>query len=127
MTVLRTFLESSLNFPFNNLKKHYTIWYSQGEKQFSNLNCQKHSLKRQSGTKLLVKPTWKEKMTFLSTFLESSLKFLSNNLKNTTKFGTVSEKSGQKRSLKRQPRTQLQGGQSINLKVFKSSFDHPVQ
>jgi len=30
------------------------------------------------------------KMTVLSTFLESSLNFLTYNLKNTTKFGTVS-------------------------------------
>jgi len=32
-------------------------------------------------TKLIVKPTWSEKMTVLSTFLESSLNFLSNHLK----------------------------------------------
>jgi len=32
MTVLSTFLESSLNFLSNNLKKHYKIWYSQGER-----------------------------------------------------------------------------------------------
>jgi len=30
---------------------------------------------------LLVKPTWNKKMTVLSTFLESSLNFLSHNLK----------------------------------------------
>jgi len=29
ITDLATFLESSLNFLFNNLKKHYKIWYSQ--------------------------------------------------------------------------------------------------
>jgi len=34
-------------------------------------------------------------MIVLSTFLESSLNSLSNNLEKTTKFGTVSEKSGQ--------------------------------
>jgi len=34
-------------------------------------------------TKLPVKPTWSEKITVLSTFLESSLNFLSNNLKKT--------------------------------------------
>jgi len=45
---------------------------------------------------LPVKPTWSKKMTVLSTFLEFSLNFLSNNLKNTTKFGTVREKSGVK-------------------------------
>jgi len=45
---------------------------------------------------MLVKPSWSEKMTVLRTFLESSLNFLSNNLKNTPKFGTVSEKSGVK-------------------------------
>jgi len=35
-------------------------------------------------------------MTVLSTFLESSLNFLFNNIKNTTKVGTVREKSGVK-------------------------------
>jgi len=34
-------------------------------------------------TKSLVKPTWSKKITVLSTFLESSLKVLSNNLKKT--------------------------------------------
>jgi len=42
------------------------------------------------------KPTWGEKMTVLSTFLETLLNFLSNKLKNTTKFGTVREKSSVK-------------------------------
>jgi len=57
MTVLSTFLEFSLNFLSNNFKKDYKIWYSQGEKRCQNLNCQKHSLKGQSGTKSPVKPT----------------------------------------------------------------------
>jgi len=35
-------------------------------------------------------------MTVLSTFLETSLHFLSNNLRNTKKFGTIREKSGVK-------------------------------
>jgi len=60
------------------------------------LNCQKHSLKRQSGRKSPVKPTRSEKMTVLSTFLESSLNFLFNNLKSTKKLGTVREISGVK-------------------------------
>jgi len=61
------------------------------------LNCQKHSLKRQSETKSHVKPTWSKKITVLSTFLESVLNFLSNiQKKNTTKLGTVREKSGSK-------------------------------
>jgi len=60
------------------------------------LNCQKHSLKGQSRTKSPAKPTWRGKMTVLSTFLESSLNFLYNDIKNTTKFGTVREKSGVK-------------------------------
>jgi len=34
MTVISTFLESSLNFLSNNLKKHYKIQYSQGEKRY---------------------------------------------------------------------------------------------
>jgi len=59
------------------------------------LKCQKHSLNRQSGTKSLVKPTCNEKMTVLSTFLESSLNFLSNDIKNATKSGKVSEKSSE--------------------------------
>jgi len=57
------------------------------------LNFQKHSLKRQSGRKFTVNPTWSEKMTVLSTFLKFSLNFLFNNLKNTKNIGTVKEKS----------------------------------
>jgi len=49
MTVLNTFLELSLNFPSNKMKKHYKIWYSQGEKRCQNLNCQKYSLKDSEG------------------------------------------------------------------------------
>jgi len=63
MTVLSTFLESSSNFLSNNLEKHYKIWYSQEKKWFESFNCQNHSLKGQPETKLLVKPTWSEKMT----------------------------------------------------------------
>jgi len=80
MTVFSTFLESSLNFLSNNLKNHYKIWYSQGEKQCQCLNCHKHSFKGQY-TKSHVKPIWSEKLTVSSTFLESSLNFLSSNLK----------------------------------------------
>jgi len=96
ITVLSTFLKSSFNFLSNNLKKHYKIWYSEGEKQCQHFNCQKHSLKGQPRTKLPVKPTWSKKITVLSTFFESSLNFLSNNLKNTKKIGTVRQKSGDK-------------------------------
>jgi len=81
MTVLSTFLESSLNFLSTNLKNHFKIWYSQGEKRCLNLICQKHSSKEQSETKLPVKPTWSEKISILSNVLESLLNFLSNNLK----------------------------------------------
>jgi len=42
---------------------------------------------------LPVKPTWSGKMTVLSTFLESSLNFLSRDTKNTKKSSTVREKS----------------------------------
>jgi len=56
------------------------------------LNYQKHRLKGQSGTKSLVKPTWTEKMIVLSTFLKSSLNFLSDNIKNTSKSDKVKEK-----------------------------------
>jgi len=55
MTVLSTFLESLLDFLFSNIKKHYKIWYSKGEKWCQNFNCHKHSLKRQSELKSLVK------------------------------------------------------------------------
>jgi len=51
-------------------------------------------LKGQSGTKWPVKPTCSKKITVLSTFLESSSNFLSNNLKKRYKTGTVREKSG---------------------------------
>jgi len=91
MTVLSTFLESSLNFLFHNLKKHYQIWYSQGEKR-----CQvwtaRNSLKEQSKTKSLVKPTWNEKMTVLNIFLESSLNVLFNNLKSLQKLHSQGKK-----------------------------------
>jgi len=43
-----------------------------------------------------VKPTWSMKMTVLRTFLKSSLNFLSDGLKNTTKFGAIKKKSGVK-------------------------------
>jgi len=45
---------------------------------------------------LIVKPTWSGKKTVLSTFLKSSLNLSYNDLKSTTKFGTVREKSGVK-------------------------------
>jgi len=57
------------------------------------LNCQKHSLKGQPGTKSPVKYTYGEKMPVLGTFLESSLNFLSNSIKKHYK---VKEKSGVK-------------------------------
>jgi len=81
ITVLSTFLESSLNFLPNDIIKHYKIRYSQVEKRCQNLICQKDSLKGQSGTKSNVKPTRSEKMTVLSTFLESFLNFLSDDIK----------------------------------------------
>jgi len=40
MTVLSIPLKSSLNFLSNILKKHYKIWYSQGEKWCQNYNSQ---------------------------------------------------------------------------------------
>jgi len=85
-----------MKFPIQQPEKYYTTWYSQGENLCQSLNCQKHSLKRHSGTKSPVKPTWSEKMTILSTFLKFLLNFLSNNVKNTSKFDTVREKSGVK-------------------------------
>jgi len=81
MIILSTFLEFPINFLINNLKKHYKIWYGQRKKRRQSLNCHNQNLKGQSGTKSPIKPTWSDKMTVLSTFLESSLKFLSNNLK----------------------------------------------
>jgi len=44
MTVLSTFLESSLNFLSNGIKKHFKVTYSQGEKRCQNLTCQKDKL-----------------------------------------------------------------------------------
>jgi len=55
LTVLSTFLEFSLNFLSNNLKKHYNIWNSQGEKRCQNLNFSRKSLKGQSGDKIACK------------------------------------------------------------------------
>jgi len=39
MTVLSTVFKFSLNFLFGSVKKHYKIWYSQGEKWCQSLNC----------------------------------------------------------------------------------------
>jgi len=94
ITVLTTFLESSLNFLSNNPEKHYKIWYRREEKRYQSLNCQKHSLKEQSGTKSLVKPLRVRKKIVLTTFLESFLNFLSNNPENITQFSTDRKKSG---------------------------------
>jgi len=94
MSVLSTFLESSLNFLSNNIKKHYKISYNQGETLRQSLNCQKHSLKGQSETKSPVKSTWSEKITVLITFLKSSLNFLFNNLK---KYYKIWYSQGEKR------------------------------
>jgi len=85
MTVLTRFLESSLNFLFNNLKNPNKIRYSHIEKRCQSLNCQNNSLKGQSRTKSPAKLTWSKKMTVLSTFLEFLLNFLFNNLKNPNK------------------------------------------
>jgi len=76
MNVLSTFLKSSLNFLSHNLKKHYEIILQSGGKAVSKFELSE----RQSETQLPVKPTWSVKMTVLSTFLESSLNFLSNDL-----------------------------------------------
>jgi len=70
------------------MKKIYKIWYSQEEKWCQSFNRQKHSLKGQSRTKSFVRLTCSKKMAVLSTFLESPLKFLFNNLKNSRKFDT---------------------------------------
>jgi len=51
-------------------------------------------LKGQSETKSPVKPMWIEKMATLSTFLKSSLNFLSIDIKNTTKSSKIRDKSG---------------------------------
>jgi len=94
MTVLSTFLESSIYVLSNNLKKHYKIWYSQWQKRCKNLNCQKHSLEGKSGTKQPVKPNWSEKIIVLITFLKFLLNFLSNNLK---KHNNIWYSQGEKR------------------------------
>jgi len=56
------------------------------------LTCQKHSLTRQSGTKLPVKLTLSKKITVLSAFLEFSLNLLSNNNKKNTRNRVQSRK-----------------------------------
>jgi len=67
MTVLSTFLESSLNFLSNDLKKHYQIWYSQAEK---------HTLKGdQSGNKSPVKPSGGKKMMVFKHIFGILIKF----------------------------------------------------
>jgi len=130
MTVLSPFLESSLNFLSNNLKKHFKTCYSQGKKQCQKLNCQKHSLKEQSGTKLPVKPTWIWNLTVLSTFLESSLNFLFNNLTKTVQKLIQSERKAvskvklPKTQFERTVRDKIACKTYLNLKFdcFKSIF-----
>jgi len=65
-------------------------------KALSKLELTETQFKRTGRDKPPGKPTWSEKISILSTFLESSLNSLSNNRKNATKFGTVRKKSGVK-------------------------------
>jgi len=55
MTVLSTFLESSLNFLSNNLKKHYEIWYSQREKRLSMFELPETQFERRVRDKIACK------------------------------------------------------------------------
>jgi len=131
MTVLSKILESLYDFLSNNLKIHYKIWYSQGEKRCQSLNCQKHSLKRQSGTKSPVKFIWSEKMNVSSTILESPLNFLYNNLKTPNKIRYSQGEKGcqnlncQKHSLKGQSGTKLliKSTCSEQMAVFSTFLD----
>jgi len=59
----------------------------------SKLELPETQFERTVRDKMFVKPIWSKKMTVLNPVLESSLNFLSYNLKNTTKFGTVREKT----------------------------------
>jgi len=79
ITVLSSFSKSSLNFLSNNKTKHYKIWYSQ--KVVLKFELPETQFEIQAERKSPEKPTWSEKMTVLSTFLESSLNFLSNDRK----------------------------------------------
>jgi len=58
----------------------------------SKFKLPKTRFKEQPRTKSFLKSTWSEKMIFLRTFLESSLNFLSNDIKNATESSTVREK-----------------------------------
>jgi len=77
ITVLSTFLESSLNFLFNNLKNIQNLVQIR-RKVVSKFELPETQFE---DTKLPVKPSWSKKMTVLSTFLEFSLNFLVYNLK----------------------------------------------
>jgi len=79
MTILSTFLEQ-LYFPYNNLQKTLQNLVQSGRKAVSKFELKETQFERTVKDKSLVKPTWSKKMTVLSTFLESSLNFLSNNL-----------------------------------------------
>jgi len=65
-------------------------------------------------TKSPIKPTWSEKMTVLSTFLKSSLNFLSNNLKNTTKFG---KKKKVRKAVSKFELTETQFERRVRIKI----------
>jgi len=86
MTVLSTFLESPLNFLSNDIKTS-TKFDTIRKKTVSKLELEEEQGERTVKHKITCKPTWSEKMTVLSTFLESSLNFLSNNLKKFYKNG----------------------------------------
>jgi len=55
MSVLSTFLESSLNFLSNNLEKHYKIWYIQREKLVSKFKLSEIQFERTVSDKIVCK------------------------------------------------------------------------
>jgi len=67
-----------------------------GRKAVSKFELTETEFERTVSDKIARKPHLEKKMIVLSTFLESSLNFPSNNLGNTTKFDAVTEKSGVK-------------------------------
>jgi len=88
ITVLSTVFESPLNYLYNDIKNHYNIQYSKGEKWCKSLICKKDNLKVMD--KIDCKTHLSKKITVLSTFLESSLNLLFNDVKNITIFGRYS-------------------------------------
>jgi len=107
VTVLSTFLESLLNFLSNNLKKTPQNLVQSEWKAVLKFELTETQFERTVRDKIDCKTQLEQENYFLSTFLKSSLDFLSNNLKKTpqnvvqSEWKAVSKLNCHKHSLKK--------------------------